>query len=190
MTVKRKENRQINIENSTANFNSDNYLKIVAAIAGIILAFLTGSFIFYEVGKGSMSNECEGDKILLSKQIDSLTHLNSAIQLNYLLAKGSIENCTSKYDSVINEIYRLKNQITESKYLNNIKVASLIRQGKILLENSVPIQAWKDECIVFLENNYAKEVADFKSKTNYTLSSVGQRKQAIENGINLLKSLN
>lgn len=181
---------QQSIDGSDENFKGKNTIGTVAAFAGIILGFLVGSFIFYQVGKDSLSNSFEGQKIIFQQEIDSLK------QEKYLLLERiselmyNLESRIEINDSILNENHRLRKIITESKYKNNLKIASLIKSGKALLSNGNPIQEWQNDCIAFLEKNYKNEVTSFKKETNYILSEVGQRSIAIENGIKILKKLN
>lgn len=190
MGNRKNSNEKNSIDGSYEKLNAKNTIGTVAAFAGIILGFLVGSFVFYQVGKDSLSNSFEGQKILFQQEIDSLKQekcllLERISQLTY-----NLENCIEKNDSILNENHRLRKIITESKYKNNIIIASLIKSGKALLSNGKPIQEWLNECIAFLEKNYKNEVTSFKNETNYTLSDVGQRSIAIENGIKILKKLN
>lgn len=177
-------------ESSQKNPNSKSILNIVVAISGVVLAFLTGSFIFYQIGKDSQSNSCEREKIILLKKIDSLKHEETVLQFEFIQSEENINNYIDKIDSIINENNRLRNIITESMYIKNKRIAYLIKAGKQLLENHESIQEWQEECISFLSKHYRDEPAKFMKKTNYILSSVGQRKSAIEEGISFLRSLN
>ena len=182
--------KQQNTEASRENSSGKNSLNTVVAIVGAIAAFLAGSYIFYQIGKDSCSNNCEGEKIILQNKIDSLKKEQLSLQTKFSQADKNMQNCIDKNDSIINENNRLNRLITETKYINNVKIAGLIKTGKTLLLNTKIIQDWQNECIAFLEKNYKNQVANFKKETAYTPSEVGKRSIAIENGIRILKKLN
>ncbi len=169
--------------------NSRNKLATIGAIVGIFVGFLTGGYIFYQIGRDNLSNTFEGERILLKNKIDSLRHNQLTLHSMVLKAEKQTQDCIDRNDSIVNENKRLNKLITESKYLNNRKIASLIKTGKSLLDNNQTIQEWLNECTAFLERNYKEESANFLKVTKYKLSEVGQRKQALENGINILRNL-
>jgi hypothetical protein len=180
---------QRDTDTSRENPSEKNSLKTLVSLVGSIAAFLAGSFIFYQVGKDSLSNNCEGEKILLMNKIDSLRQEQLSLHAKVSCADKNMQNCINKNDSIMNENDKLNRLITESKDRNQIKIASLIKTGKSLLENTELIQNWRNECISFLENNYKKEVANYKKVTDYPPAKFQLRKKAIENGIDLLRTL-
>jgi len=186
--------KQNNIEkqnngNTHKKPNSKFIFATIGAIVGILVAFLTGSSIFYQVGRDSLSNKCEGEKIVLSKEIDSLKKNNLRIYKSIeLLQNESVEFCKDK-DSLNKIIDNQNSIINEFKKNNFAQINKLIKEGDMLLLNTESIETWRNNCITFLTRNSYRLLTEFKKKTNYTHSDIGQRKGAIEDGINILQTI-
>lgn len=190
MSKKQNKIKHKNVDNSNQNSSKKNSFAIIGTIVGIIVSFLAGSFIFYQVGKDNMTNTCEGEKIQIKKDIELLRKKKLEIQDSLILLQSKLMACNKANDSLI-KISNVQNKkINELNIVKFEKVNKLIKEGESLQKNSsISIQTWRDNCIIFLKKIDMKLSSDFEKQTDYVSSSVGLRKDAIKNGIKILKTL-